>query len=343
MRTSIPEKNGVSVLGTSRLHGLTEKRMKISTSPGELREGLFGQIFLYIMEILPALYEEHIFPDWDIRSLRYGAPPEYRVIPGVVEVNYHVDGSHYPRVRFDEVRRRYARVLGDDWDYMNLLWTTYFRIPDRIVEMADEFGDLGHTLGLHFCATDEEPGATGTNPVSHNDMLVLTSDFLDSHPEVESIFVATDEPSFAREVEESFLDKQVMHTVDTAPHRDESDESENPKRADQAMLDCLLLSRCRYVIKCQSALSGFAKVLEPRLQAYRISANKMAVNVPYFPDAYLPKLPTDDPECEGILERLFAGDWLEARWSRKRYGRPFRTMERPKVRPLGRILQRLRG
>jgi hypothetical protein len=82
------------------------------------------------------------------------------------------------------------------------------------------------------------------------------------------------------------------------------------------------------VLKCSSALSGFAKVLNPRLEAYRVSASKLFTDIPYFPEAYIPRLTSQDPECRGILERQFAGDWLDDPSGGVRFKRPFRTQSR---------------
>jgi hypothetical protein len=343
MKTSFTEKRGVFGIQDTSVHRLTDKQIRISTTPEELKKGLFGQAILYIMEVLPGLYDEHIFPAWEIRSKRYGSPPNYLTIPGVLDVNYRLEGSKYPSVGLREVRKKYMQVLGDDWEYLNMLWNTYFCIPDRVIRKADEFGDLSQALGLHYRGTDKSLEADQTNPVSHNDMLTLTNDYLRTHPEIDTLFIATDESSLVEKMEESFLDKLVLNTGEVTLFWDNSNEPANPKKGDHAMLDCLLLSRCHSLIKCQSALSGFSKVLNPRLKAYRISANKMTGDIPYFPDAYLPKLPTDDPECQGILERLFEDDWLEVRRIRRKFGKSFRTMDRPQKKSLRRFLKRVRG
>src|SRR6185436_2872679 len=82
-----------------------------------------------------------------------------------------------------------------------------------------------------------------------------------------------------------------------------------------------------YVLKCSSALSGFAKVLNPSLECYRVAACKMFSDIPYFPDAYVPRLALRDPAASAILARQFEGDWLDdpaavARWSQPFVGRP---------------------
>jgi hypothetical protein len=342
MNMSTVAKGRTTVARDLRARPAERATITITTTPGELREGLFGQILLYIMEVLPRLHEEGIFPRWQIRSLKYGAPPDYLVVPGVIETNYAEPAGEGTEMTFGDVRKMYIQVLGDDWAYMNRLWNTYFRIPDRIVARADAFGPLDGALGVHYRGTDKNREVGQTNPVSHEDMLILVEDFLRAHPEIDTLLVATDEPAFIRRMETAFGNRTVLNTGEVAFFQDTSDETANPAKADHALLDCLLLSRCRTLIKCQSALSGFAKVLNPRLEAYRVSANKMTVDIPYFPDAYIPRLVSRNPECRAILERLFRGDWLDDRKSRERFGRPFRTMERPGPTRIDRLLKKFR-
>ncbi len=329
MKSSILKKRNHSLSPGTASKSLDDQYLRISTGPEELREGLFGQIILYIMEILPELHDKQIYPCWEIRSLKYGSAPDYLVLPGVVDINYEPVEKEYRTIDLEDVRKKFIQVLGDDWEYMNMLWNTYFRIPERVIERADRFGDLSGALGLHFRGTDKNQVFGQTNPVSHDDFLTLVDDFLKSHPEIDTIFLATDEFTFVQRVEEACPGKKVMNTGEVTLFWDLSNESENPKKGDHAMLDCLLLSRCRYVIKCQSALSGFSKVINPGLEAYRISANKMSMDIPYFPDAYFPRLQSSDPECQKILSRLFKDDWLDNRKAHEKFGKPFRTMNRP--------------
>src|SRR5271170_6264424 len=59
----------------------------ITTQPEELTEGLFGQVFLHVFEILPYLDENRLHPKWNIRSLKYGIAPDHTIIPGLLDVN----------------------------------------------------------------------------------------------------------------------------------------------------------------------------------------------------------------------------------------------------------------
>ena len=67
--------------------------------------------------------------------------------------------------------------------------------------------------------------------------------------------------------------------------------------------DSLLLSKCKIVLKCQSALSAFSKIFNPDLEIYRITCCKLFSKVPYFPEAYIPKYIIKD-QNNIILKKL---------------------------------------
>ena len=147
---------------------------RISTKAEELTEGLFGQVFLFVFEILPALHRKRIFPAWAIRSLKYGVEPDFVVIPGLLDVNYDLPKAPYVEYDLREMRARYCKVLGGDWKYASRLWNTYFRVPERVVLRAAQFGSLGSALGLHYRGTDKNQDAEQTNPVSRDDFLAYS-------------------------------------------------------------------------------------------------------------------------------------------------------------------------
>jgi len=112
-----------------------------------------------------------------------------------------------------------------------------------------------------------------------------------TRPDVNSIFVASDDFWFAEAMKDfasdeiSILSHQQPRSKDGRPLFKHHDVSANEQFAKQAILDCLTLSRCRYVLSCTSALSAFAKILNPDLEAYRATACKPV----WFPIAYIPR------------------------------------------------------
>lgn len=301
---------------------------RIASRPDDLEEGLFGQVLLWVFEILPELDARGIRPDWDIRSQLYGTLPDRRVLPGVFDLAYTPPAGGARSRTLLWLRVLHTSVLGGDWAGTNALWRRFFKVPVRIEARADEVGLPPGTLGLHYRGTDKNLQVIDTNPVSVDDFLALAEAFLARHPEVRSLFVASDEPGMQDRVAARFPALDVRRLGDVAFHKIDIDDA--AEKADRALLDCVLLSRCRYVLKCSSALSGFAKVLNPELECYRVAACKMFSDIPYFPDAYVPRLELDDPASQAILRRQFAGDWLDDPAARLAWGEPF--VARPRYR-----------
>ena len=307
---------------------LVKENWRIVTSPSALTEGLFGQIALLVFEVLPKLYQNQIYPDWKITSLVYGAEPDFTVIPGIFDLSYEPSTSQIKDIDLHDLRLRFVSVLGNQWDALHNLWNEYFTIPKRILERANAFGELSHALGLHYRGTDKNLDSFHqTNPVSHDDFLTIVNDFINNHKDIDTIFVASDEYSIKQAIKQNYRDKRIIETGEASFWR--SPEKKNTyAKGDQAVLDCFLLSKCKYLVKNQSALSGFSKVLNPKIEAYRMAACKLFTDIPYFPDAYIPKLKSDNPECKAILKRLLSDDWTENKKAWQKFGKSFFTLER---------------
>lgn len=300
---------------------------RVFTAPDDLEEGLFGQVVLWTFELLPMLAQRGLHPDWDIRSRLYGQAPDWRVIPGVfdlVPAPPAVSGVRRDRSLLS-LRVAGVSVLGSDWQALHELWHRYFRIPKRTLERADAVALPPGTLGLHYRGTDKNLATQDTNPVSIDDFLTLAECVLREHPEWQTVFIATDEPAMVEQARLRLAGKRLINLGAVRFHKDPAGE---PDRADRALLDCLLLSRCATVLKCSSALSGFAKVLNPQLPCYRVSASKMFGDVPYFPDAHVPRLALGDPRAAAILARQFEGDWLDDPRVPARFRQPFVSLPR---------------
>lgn len=300
---------------------------KITTTRDELKEGLFGQIVLYVFEILPYLFSRSIFPEWDIKSELYGNEPNCTVVPGVFDVAYVPETNSTQEIRLRKIRKKHKSVLGGNWEYMHKLWHSYFRIPSRIIISADKTGDLSNTLGVHYRGTDKNLADWDTNPITHEDFIILIKDFILKHREINSIFVSTDDYAFVGKMEKQFKSYKIIN-LGRVDHHKNKNSIQN--KGDRAVLDCLLLSRCKYLIKTSSALSGFAKVLNPNLECYRVSASKLFADIPYFPEAYIPILTSDDVKCNRILEKLLKDDWLQNRKANKKFNNNFCTKKRHK-------------
>lgn len=299
---------------------------RITSAPGELREGLFGQIVLYTFEVLPYLKARNIFPDWKIASTLYGSKPDFTVIPGIFDLAYALPAGEVKDVALARLHVDRASVLGGDWRAVHDLWHAFFRVPARINAAADSVDIGANTLGLHYRGQDKNSLAWDTNPVTQDEFLTLTKSFLVGRPDIDSVFVATDEYGFVEAAQRAL---PHLRLVNLGPVDFHKSTQVVPEKADRALLDCVLLSRCAQVIKCSSALSGFAKVLRPELPICRVAACKHFADVPYFPDAYIEPMRGQDPESSALLQKLLKDDWLEQPDLRARFGKPFTA--RPRV------------
>jgi hypothetical protein len=268
-------------------------------------EGLFGAVLPNVFEILPYLHRRGIFPDWEIRAAFYGTPPHGAVIPGVVELAYAVAPGPKKDVDFRKIQNRHRHVLGNDWHGLSAIWNDYFRIPDRIIRNAEIVGPLSDVVGVHYRGNDKNTALWDTNPVSHDDFLTIIRDFLGRRPEFRRIFLATDDFNFFDLLRRS-LSVEIINLGEVVLHKAETSLD---IKTDRAMLDCVLLSRCRAVLLTSSALSAFAKIFNPDLEIYRVAASKRFADVPYFPVAYIPRYETSSPEIAALIDRLMAGDW----------------------------------
>ena len=173
----------------------------ITTTADELDQGLFGQLFLHAFAVLPYLSARGLHPSWSIRSKLYGTAPDYRVVPGVLDIAYDTATPVTSAVPLARLIRRFAHTLGDDWVGVSRLWNEYFRIPRRILDAADAQGPLANALGVHYRGHDKGQGNWDSNPVTHDDMTVIVQDALERRPDIERIFVATDDHTFVSHLE----------------------------------------------------------------------------------------------------------------------------------------------
>ena len=280
----------------------------VYSSATDLREGLFGQVFNHIFHVLPYLYERDIFPAWEIRSTQYGAPPDCITIPGALDIAYTPPQGPFRRVSLRELRRRHTKILGNDWSELSRIWHAYFKVPARIQQSADQLFPLGRVLGLHFRGNDKYT-SDDTNPITQEEFLILVREFLATVPPFDIIFAATDEFSFVDKLRAA-VDIPVLNLGEVAFHKALNQATPPTEKTDRAVLDCVLLSRCSCVIQTCSALSSFAKILNPGIEIYRTSASKLFIpNMPYFPVAYIPILPVSGSESRAVLDSTLVADW----------------------------------
>ncbi len=167
----------------------------------------------------------------------------------------------------------------------------YLRVQDDIQQEVDSFCEEHFQgrkiLGVHYRGTDkhEEAGV-----VTHANVEENIRYYLQQHPDIEAIFISTDAADFLREIEESSIGKQIFYRDDSFRSTDEvaihfSGQNKYDINRD-ALVNCLLLSRCDALIKSASILSAWSVLFNPEISL-------VMLNTPheeYFPERELLKI-----------------------------------------------------
>lgn len=304
----------------------------VYTEASKIGGGLFGHVMYHVFQILPYFYENRLQPMWEICASQYGSPPDFLTVPGAFDLAYTPDPGSYKRISLPDLRRQQGRILGNDWPELNRIWNTFFRVPPRILARAESVLPSGRSLGIHYRGKEKLTTLDDSNFFSQEDYLVLIREFLSTRSgDFDSIFAATDEYPFVEKLR-AITDLPVINLGEVEFYRDSNLNTTRQELTDRAVLDCVLLSRCRTVVLTSSALSSFAKVLNPAIEIYRCAASKLFEDVPYFPVAFIPVIPVKSEQSIAVLRNSMAGDWTYDRKYMSRYNRTFTQIRRKPLR-----------
>ncbi len=168
----------------------------------------------------------------------------------------------------------------------------YIGIKGPILEKVDGFSDRyfqgKRVLGIHYRGTDKSAEAP---LVPYPEFKQSISQFLEQDGKFDCLFVSSDEQRFVDFIENSFSqalpvfyhDDQERSSNNVAVHR--SKQGDRYKKAEEAVLNCLLLSRCDALMKTASVLSGWSKLFNPDLPV--ILLNPPFGRQLWFPDREL--------------------------------------------------------
>ncbi|HEX3684477.1 MAG TPA: nodulation protein NodZ [Bryobacteraceae bacterium] len=138
-------------------------------------------------------------------------------------------------------------------------------------------------LGVHFRGTDKTEEAPR---VSWEAMRQTVLNYLNANREVNGLFVASDEPAFREYIRDSFPDLPVVGSQSSLAGNYKADLGvSNYQKGEEALLDCLLLSRCSALIRTTSFLSAWASIFNPKLPI--VVVNRPYPNKLWFPEAAL--------------------------------------------------------
>lgn len=281
---------------------------------GYLTEGLFGEALTWILELLPYIDANGLKPAWEIRTRNYGEPPTYNIFPSILQTAYIPDPDPSRTESFERLQEEHGFHYRGDFRLASQYWHSYIRFTGDVDQtlrcFLDKHNSYQPMIGVHYRGTDKNADRGQTNPVTRSQFLIALEDFLANYSDAKNLFVATDDARFIDDVH-SFAQGR-WRVLTHVQSRSDSDkpifnhhrEEQNAEVAKAAILDCLTLSRCHSVLATMSALSAFAKVLNPEVEVYRAASCRPD----WFPVAYTRRYKGRTLPIRAMLARLQIGD-----------------------------------
>lgn len=281
--------------------------MKIKSK--NLKGGLYGQLLLWCLELLPYLEEKNIDPLWEIESEFYGTNQNHNIIGNYIKQNNQKISEDYESIDLLDLKLNqpnFFKEFKGDFIEANRLFFKFFSFSDEITEEVDEkiLEYKGKKiLGLHYRGTDKINTEGGYINVDMFKSIV--DDYLNSN-EIEVILIFSDELYVSKTLEEYYSKKYIVKNFNDKESKDllyitYENYSHNNLLFKKTIVEPLILSKCDVVIKTSSQFSAWSKIFNPYLNIYRSSSFKEN----WFPDFYIPIYSSEDDEIKKILGNIF--------------------------------------
>jgi hypothetical protein len=212
---------------------------------------------------------------------------------------FQIRGAHTKPSRYITISSIIELDLGKDYDALlnielahNLI-TKYLVVKEEITSEVDAFCDAnflnGRVLGVHYRATDK---VRESPPVSYEGVRANIEQYLELYPETSRVFIATDDLHFLHHMQAMPTLRPVVFHDDTVRSADgsalhESAHTDKYGVNRDAIVNCLILSRCDALLKTSSILSGWSKLFNPALPT--IMLNQPYTGQLWFPERELIK------------------------------------------------------
>jgi hypothetical protein len=163
-------------------------------------------------------------------------------------------------------------------------------IQDYVGSFVDKFFGKKAVLGIHYRGTDKQSEA---KRVPWEFCSRTISNYLDSNPQIEALFISSDEVAFIEWIETEFKQIEVISHGDTERSRNGNAVHTQPTLGDnytkgkEALVNCLLLSKCNALIRTASFLSAWSSIFNPYLPV--VMLNRPYTDKLWFPDAVIIK------------------------------------------------------
>ena len=200
-----------------------------------------------------------------------GKPPIFIKISSITELSLGKD---------------YDRVL--NIDLASFLINKYLVVKDSVLSEVEDFCSKHfanrRVLGVHYRGTDkgEESPVLPYDSVKRN-----IEHYLKLRPDTDRVFIASDDINFIENIEKASVGRPILYRNDSFRARDgnsihRSAATDKYEITKDAIINCLILSRCDALLKTASILSGWSKLFNPRLPV--VMLNRPYVEYEWFPE-----------------------------------------------------------
>lgn len=291
----------------------------------EFTEGLFGQLFPQLLELLNFLtINKHINHNTKI-AFNLNAEAYDNVVPThIVPKNiYTIEQLNNPiKINLRHFKLQYSKQLEFDFNehsYLqaNNVFNQWFHFSNSIIHKIPNIPSIyTNILGIHYRGTDKNIDNIQSNNMDIDNFIKIIYDFLVKNTYYQTIILCSDSKNAIDIISNYFHNyKIILYNQDrideNIDHKNLAlfqkakllDKNTKFNMIESCIIDMLLLTKAHTIIKTSSALSCFSKIINPNIKIFTTSAMKQ----PFFPCGVVEKYKTNDLFINKILDNTMKG------------------------------------
>lgn len=143
----------------------------------------------------------------------------------------------------------------------------YIRVKKELVNEVEQYltrhFNQRHILGVHIRGTDKGSNSEALHIakiISPKKYYAHIDSYIQKHPDAK-IFLATDQEQYVTQMRRRYPNRLLTQsTILSKSHVNafQKNDGKNYQKGKEVLLDCLLLARCNYLLKCSSAVGEYA-------------------------------------------------------------------------------------